>query len=109
MSAAEAERAERQAARVAAYVEGLRALADLIEATPELAGNYPTIAHLTIVDDTEDFARLASLLGGDRRKRASERYMGITRDIGGGVAIEDRKSTRLNSSHEFVSRMPSSA
>ena len=26
-----------------------------------------------------------------------------------GVAVEDRKSTRLNSSHEFVSRMPSSA
>ena len=26
-----------------------------------------------------------------------------------GRAAEDRKSTRLNSSHEFVSRMPSSA
>ena len=26
-----------------------------------------------------------------------------------GAAREDRKSTRLNSSHEFVSRMPSSA
>ena len=26
-----------------------------------------------------------------------------------GVAWQDRKSTRLNSSHEFVSRMPSSA
>ena len=31
-------------------------------------------------------------------------------DIGGDVdAASDRKSTRLNSSHEFVSRMPSSA
>ena len=28
---------------------------------------------------------------------------------GGGAARGDRKSTRLNSSHEFVSRMPSSA
>ena len=27
----------------------------------------------------------------------------------GGAEIPDRKSTRLNSSHEFVSRMPSSA
>ena len=27
----------------------------------------------------------------------------------GSVTIQDRKSTRLNSSHEFVSRMPSSA
>ena len=26
-----------------------------------------------------------------------------------GIAFVDRKSTRLNSSHEFVSRMPSSA
>ena len=26
-----------------------------------------------------------------------------------GLAARDRKSTRLNSSHEFVSRMPSSA
>ena len=25
------------------------------------------------------------------------------------VGVQDRKSTRLNSSHEFVSRMPSSA
>ena len=32
------------------------------------------------------------------------------RDIGVSKSeIEDRKSTRLNSSHEFVSRMPSSA
>ena len=30
-------------------------------------------------------------------------------DIVEQLAIEDRKSTRLNSSHEFVSRMPSSA
>ena len=27
----------------------------------------------------------------------------------GGLSCADRKSTRLNSSHEFVSRMPSSA
>ena len=30
-------------------------------------------------------------------------------DTKGEWFIEDRKSTRLNSSHEFVSRMPSSA
>ena len=35
-----------------------------------------------------------------------------TDDRGGGTVFDDqsdRKSTRLNSSHEFVSRMPSSA
>ena len=31
------------------------------------------------------------------------------RALRAGVDIIDRKSTRLNSSHEFVSRMPSSA
>ena len=30
-------------------------------------------------------------------------------EVNGTFVIEDRKSTRLNSSHEFVSRMPSSA
>ena len=29
--------------------------------------------------------------------------------IDGAITVGDRKSTRLNSSHEFVSRMPSSA
>jgi hypothetical protein len=30
-------------------------------------------------------------------------------DIGIRVEVEDRKSTRLNSSHRYISRMPSSA
>ena len=34
------------------------------------------------------------------------RHVGMVRV---GQEIQDRKSTRLNSSHEFVSRMPSSA
>ena len=33
----------------------------------------------------------------------------VTNMIGNGVALEDRKSTRLNSSHVALSRMPSSA
>lgn len=80
--------AERQAARVAAYVEGLRALAELIEATPELAGDYPRNTHIVFADDAEHMARLVSLVGGDRDKEASEKYMRIVRGLGGGVAIE---------------------
>ena len=34
---------------------------------------------------------------------------GLLRIKDRGDHVEDRKSTRLNSSHEFVSRMPSSA
>ena len=30
-------------------------------------------------------------------------------NIAGGIALQDRKSTRLNSSHSTLSRMPSSA
>ena len=30
-------------------------------------------------------------------------------DLGASVALKDRKSTRLNSSHRSLSRMPSSA
>ena len=37
------------------------------------------------------------------------REAGITSGRDGNVHFGDRKSTRLNSSHEFVSRMPSSA
>ena len=36
-------------------------------------------------------------------------YRNNERDYLGASVIGDRKSTRLNSSHEFVSRMPSSA
>ena len=33
----------------------------------------------------------------------------ITGETGAGKTMVDRKSTRLNSSHEWISRMPSSA
>ena len=36
-------------------------------------------------------------------------YYGTYVDLDGVVRNEDRKSTRLNSSHEWISRMPSSA
>ena len=45
----------------------------------------------------------------DRRKRKSDfRGLWIQR-INAGVRMQDRKSTRLNSSHSQQSRMPSSA
>ena len=46
-------------------------------------------------------------LGGFERLFVAEGWSGVGFDeeLGG----QDRKSTRLNSSHEFVSRMPSSA
>ena len=42
----------------------------------------------------------------DLAVRLSDRHKGIGGD---GIILVDRKSTRLNSSHRYVSRMPSSA
>ena len=36
-------------------------------------------------------------------------FFALVQAVARGAAAPDRKSTRLNSSHEFVSRMPSSA
>ena len=57
-------------------------------------------------DDLKDVPHRVSILG--------EKLV-VFRDLSGAVGLlelhcpQDRKSTRLNSSHEFVSRMPSSA
>ena len=55
----------------------------------------------TIFDEGEPADRIYQLISG------SLRTCRILRD--GRRQIEDRKSTRLNSSHELKSRMPSSA
>ena len=48
--------------------------------------------------------------GGGPQIEAMLKRAGVQSQFAGGLRItEDRKSTRLNSSHEFVSRMPSSA
>ena len=46
----------------------------------------------------------------DAKRYAGEQaYLEVIDDGDGFIAVEDRKSTRLNSSHEWISRMPSSA
>ena len=42
-------------------------------------------------------------------KKKVGHILGVSGEEITGMEIIDRKSTRLNSSHEFVSRMPSSA
>ena len=42
-------------------------------------------------------------------ERATKHSAGYDISTSETITIQDRKSTRLNSSHEFVSRMPSSA
>ena len=50
------------------------------------------------------------VLGLEGADQKMEQYKAYIRDLGkAGIAYTDRKSTRLNSSHSSVSRMPSSA
>ena len=67
---------------------------------------------LCVVDDAQwlDRASAQTLVFVARRLLAeSVALVFVTREVSDEVEGLDRKSTRLNSSHEFVSRMPSSA
>ena len=73
---------------------------------------------LTDIDKCEFVGGFYSDGHGDTTRIANSAFTGQNRGIdiemlpvaaGGGSSSKDRKSTRLNSSHEFVSRMPSSA
>src|SRR3546814_18600510 len=56
------------------------------------------------VGDDQDRAVLA-----DRAHVAHHRMLGLVVERAGGLVEEDRKRTRLNSSHYCASRMPASA
>ena len=59
-----------------------------------------------LVDDgAVERVHLGAGVGGQRQRADA----GLQERLGLLEFLEDRKSTRLNSSHEFVSRMPSSA
>ena len=66
----------------------------------------PTPRVITVTSDSEDGEGVADT--GDKVTITGENFGTDPSDI--SVSFNgDRKSTRLNSSHEFVSRMPSSA
>ena len=56
-----------------------------------------------------EFVDVAETLAIERAKRLFGCGFANVQPHSGAQANQDRKSTRLNSSHEFVSRMPSSA
>ena len=57
--------------------------------------------------DNDTAVRYTKCKGGEAMREKKD----INIEIGGNIQVarEDRKSTRLNSSHEIASRMPSSA
>ena len=66
-----------------------------------------TSRSLSLTEAGRDFYESAVRLISDLE--AAESRIGSGQASPSGVVRVDRKSTRLNSSHEFVSRMPSSA
>lgn len=70
--------------------DGLRALADLVEPHPEIeerirvGGGVSAIFMATTPDELATFSRV---IGGARRKDASDDFVRVIRDLGGGVAI----------------------
>ena len=76
-----------------------------IDTVREIARNNPG-ASLTWIIGTDAFATVETWKNFDNLISLVE-FLVIVRP--GNKVDEDRKSTRLNSSHEWISRMPSSA
>ena len=75
---------------VTALIAGLRELADHLEQEPELAlhlATYGPDRFLVYTDDADRFRTLASALGGDREKNATDSYMTVTRRFGPGIEV----------------------
>ena len=99
---------ERQAAKKENRAERERELAETTRQAAEELGT--TLYNVIVTDPPWRFEPYSRETGMDRA--ADNHYPTMTfEEIEGHcrVVIIDRKSTRLNSSHEFVSRMPSSA
>ena len=97
--AAEVERGASVLARVVEAVETMQAQRERIE---RLAGQLEEIATFSgVIKEVADKTKLLALNATIEAARAGYR-------LGDGTVV-DRKSTRLNSSHSLLSRMPSSA
>ena len=106
---------------VAALNDGLRTLARELELDYLFIDTHPgmneeTLLSITISDilivilrpDRQDFQGTAVTIDVARRLDVPELFI-VLNKVPDGVDREDRKSTRLNSSHIPLSRMPSSA
>ena len=84
---------------------------DNIKSLPALRGSELVSAPLTLLRKPADDAAAtanASATKADNAAALANKAAGMASDAA-GTANQDRKSTRLNSSHEIPSRMPSSA
>ena len=103
--------------RVSASAEAVEALARFREPFPE--GPSDPVEVIAVLDTLGSPATVATtgrryfgfVIGGALPASLSASWLASTWDQNAALRVmsPDRKSTRLNSSHEFVSRMPSSA
>ena len=82
-----------------------------VHVAPDVIELEDAVAEALSLWEERERTRAEILLAVDEAETslASGQGRPITQDSMLELADEDRKSTRLNSSHEFVSRMPSSA
>lgn len=70
------------------FSEGLRSLADLLEAHPAHRRSFDEYRHLICVDTREQLAQVVRDLGGFWVKDEDPGdYFGVTRNLGGGVSV----------------------
>ena len=95
-------------------VEGIYEVITKEKPLRDVALKIPGYPHLVVVPATQSLANaeveLVPLVAREMRlKKALATYLAETANNGERFDYIDRKSTRLNSSHEWISRMPSSA
>ena len=81
----------------------------------KVASSEPKVAHfvslvsLVTASGSTRGVGITVLLGGPGSGKSTQVAAAVSQALSRGERAVDRKSTRLNSSHEWISRMPSSA
>ena len=99
-----------------AFVESVRDTSVRLGWSEAVNWGFGEPARLTAVTGGSDFVVLSNPLSVEQSVMRTTLLAGLLANVahnlargGERVALLDRKSTRLNSSHEWISRMPSSA
>lgn len=81
------EQVDVNAGKRAAFVNGLRALADLIETSPDMYQDWRTLEYNLPVYSAEEMARTALKIGGTWNKKTLHQWFSLDRELGGGVTV----------------------
>ncbi|HEX3803146.1 MAG TPA: hypothetical protein VHV75_09920 [Solirubrobacteraceae bacterium] len=70
------------------FTDGLRALADLLDANPQIDTQWRDYRFILFVGSSEELARTAVGIGGQWEKSEDHYYCNLDRSLGGGVGIQ---------------------